>query len=126
PLASSYCFGGPLVSDAGEEHPTVQVHFEVVGFVDGRAYITATLENTGLDRTLESVIASSVDVTIGGESLPGFPLVDFEIYPDVRYTARGWYGGEPGVTAALDTDYIQSTGLLNTYRSEDGVAEKLL
>src|SRR5690606_1255291 len=119
PLCSSYALGGPLRAAEAGEHSSIQAHFEVRGFRDSggvaRVYVTCTLENTGADNETFNTPTSSVDIKVGGSSLPGFPKADFTIYADYRYTARAWYGGDPGIYAVHDMRHVQRTRLFPTY-----------
>lgn len=123
PMMSSYCVGGPLRTSGGTEHSTIQAHFEIRAFkISGaisKVYVTCTLENTGADNTLTSTLASSVDVSIGGTSLTGFPKVDFTIHADCRYTKRGWFGGDPSVISQHPVSHLQATKLVPKYRTVD-------
>lgn len=118
PLASEYVVGGPLRIDGdGTEHGHLQAYFYLRAFDRpvSRVYVTVVVENTGAFRTIQDVFASSVDVQVGGASLPGFPKSDLTLHADVRYPRRAWWGGDPSLWARVTGDYVSSTELMPTY-----------
>lgn len=119
PICSSFCVGHPLlVNGSGSAHANIQGHFEVRAYkISGSVtsvWVSCTLENTGAENVLYSTTASSVTMTVGGSSIQS--KSSFTIHADCRYTERAWWGGDPGIYTAIDTDYVQATKLVPTYR----------
>ncbi|WP_405242475.1 hypothetical protein [Lentisalinibacter salinarum] len=120
PLSSEFVVGGPLRQNGtGAEHETLQAYFYVRAFQRPveRAYVTVVLENTGAFNRLSDVSTETVDVTVDGISLQGFPKSSFTVFADVRYQKRAWWNGDPQLWVAHDVEGVQDTSLVPEYRN---------
>lgn len=116
PLSSEYAVGGPLrVNGTGAEHPHLQGHFAVRAFKGGsQVFVGAVLENTGAFEVIADVEANSSMVTVGGATIHVSGAIT--IFADCMYQRRGWFGGDPGLNAQHDMNYVQSTKLVPGYQ----------
>jgi len=119
PIAAEFVLSGPLREDGtGSAHRSLQAHFYIRAFnrpVD-RVHVTTVLENTGAFEPLQDIPNTSVDVRVGGVSVPGFPKASFTVHADVRYQTRNWWNGSPSIWAQIAVEDIQDTGLVPEYR----------
>ena len=94
-LASEFVVGGSLRQNGmGAEHATLQAYFYIRAFKNpvDQVHVTVVLENTGAFNAISNVAASSVDVQVGGASLPVSPRA---ILPCMRMSViRSGPGGE--------------------------------
>ena len=118
PLATEIAIGGPLHSDGNTEHASLQAYFYIRAYEKpvSHVYVTVVLENTGAFNTISDVLAESVDVSVGGTSLTGFPKSSITIHADVRYPKRAWWRGDDSLWVQHDLSHVSDTQLMPKYR----------
>lgn len=93
---------------------TLAVEFHVRLFKGGRKWIRAVVENGYLDvTTVDKTYVPTV--IIGGVTVYNNSGSSLLHCAHTRWTAEGWIGGNPGVFAAHDIDYLNETKLVPNY-----------
>lgn len=94
--------------------------FHVRLYADGRLRIRVSVENGYLDNGAGAVSVKTTQnyvptVIIGGATVYSNGGVSLEHYSNTAWSAMGWIGGDPQVTATHDVAYLRSTKLVPNY-----------
>jgi hypothetical protein len=106
----------------------LSVWFHVRLYADGRMWIRAIVENGYLDNGSGALAGMTTSqtyvptITIGGSVVYNNGGASATHYKGASYSATGWIGGDPAVTALPDAAYLMSTKLVPNYTLGDEVS----
>jgi len=126
PLCSDFAVGAFLHS-GGSAHPHLFCLFNVRAFGSSGNVTRVRCEIVVDNRTCkvagaQDYAASGVVYEVGGTSIEN--RVATTLYSGRGYRSRGWWGGDPGIFAAVSGDYVQSTKLMPMLRSDVPVTDE--